>query len=87
MHAHIAIAGLDSYMAEIVVAKMKELANSGCTIITTIHQPSSSVFEYFTHLHLLGEGRTAYCGTTAGALEHFASVGYPCPAFYNPADQ
>ena len=79
--------GLDSYMAEIVVCKMRELADAGCTVFATIHQPSSAMMEYFTHLHLLGEGRTAFCGTTGDAVKHFAAIGHPCPPLHNPADQ
>ncbi|CAN0098628.1 unnamed protein product, partial [Discosporangium mesarthrocarpum] len=35
--------GLDSFMAEAVVAKLKALAESGRTVVATIHQPSSQV--------------------------------------------
>ncbi len=40
--------GLDSFMAESIVDSMYELAvNSGKTVISTIHQPSSQIFEKF----------------------------------------
>lgn len=35
--------GLDSFMAEAVVMKLRVLAESGRTIVATIHQPSSQV--------------------------------------------
>lgn len=39
--------GLDSFMAQQVVAVLKEMAKKGKTIVCTIHQPSSQVFQYF----------------------------------------
>uniref|UniRef100_A0A915Q3K2 ABC transporter domain-containing protein n=1 Tax=Setaria digitata TaxID=48799 RepID=A0A915Q3K2_9BILA len=39
--------GLDSFMAVQVVNCLKEMAKKGKTIITTIHQPSSQVFDMF----------------------------------------
>ena len=40
--------GLDSYMAMIVVKRLEAMAaEQGKTIICTIHQPSSEVFELF----------------------------------------
>ncbi|CAM9798121.1 unnamed protein product [Pylaiella littoralis] len=78
--------GLDSFMAEAVVTKLKELAEAGRTIIGTIHQPSSQVFSLFSHLHLLAEGKTVFCGPLDRAMGHFEAIGHPCPSFYNPAD-
>lgn len=42
--------GLDSFMAMSIVDSMKSLAQSGKTIICTIHQPSSEIFEKFDKL-------------------------------------
>ncbi|CAM9147551.1 unnamed protein product [Ectocarpus fasciculatus] len=78
--------GLDSFMAEAVVTKLRLLAESGRTIVATIHQPSSHVFSLFSHLHLLAEGKTIYCGASDRANAHFEAIGHPCPNFYNPAD-
>jgi ABC-type multidrug transport system ATPase subunit len=64
----------------------RNLAQRGKSIICTIHQPSSQVFELFDRLMLMAEGRLAYLGPTAGAGEFFDSAGYPSPANYNPAD-
>jgi hypothetical protein len=37
---------------------MKNLAKSGHTVVSTIHQPSSSMFLMFDHVLLLAEGTT-----------------------------
>ena len=78
--------GLDSYMAGHVVDLMRELANQGRTVISTIHQPSSQIFSKFTDILLIAEGRTAFMGDIATASTFLASCGYPCPPHYNPAD-
>jgi ABC-type multidrug transport system ATPase subunit len=60
--------GLDAYNARKLVRMMREMAARGKAIVCTIHQPSSDVFAMFDRVLLLAEGRLAYCGTTAGAL-------------------
>jgi ABC-type multidrug transport system ATPase subunit len=63
--------GLDSYSALNVVQCMRELADTGRTIICTIHQPNSETFEYFNMLCLLAEGNLAYIGPKDEALPFF----------------
>lgn len=78
--------GLDSFMAVSVVECMKNLAKKGKTIICTIHQPSSEIFELFDKLCLLAEGRLAFIGSLPSAYKFFESQGYRVPVNYNPAD-
>ncbi|KAA8490737.1 ABC transporter G family member 22 [Porphyridium purpureum] len=79
--------GLDSNTALSVVRLLKELAHTTQkTVITTIHQPSSQIFAEFDKLLLLSEGHVVYFGPACDAVDYFASVGYPCPMGYNPAD-
>jgi ABC-type multidrug transport system ATPase subunit len=59
-------------MALSVVDSMKTLANEGKTIICTIHQPSSEIFEKFDTLCLLAEGRLAYIGNLKEAINYFS---------------
>ena len=63
--------GLDSYMAATVVEVMQKLAQQGRTIISTIHQPSSQVFQMFDKLFLLAEGRVAFSGSLEEAKLFF----------------
>lgn len=42
--------GLDSFMAESSVQSLQQLASEGKTIVATIHQPSSEVFQLFSRL-------------------------------------
>ncbi|XP_055388928.1 protein white-like [Condylostylus longicornis] len=78
--------GLDSFMAESVVNVLKSMTASGRTVIATIHQPSSKIFELFQDLLLLSEGRLVYFGDRVGATEWFKRLGFPCPQYTNPAD-
>ena len=45
--------GLDSFMAESVIIALQKIANEGKTILATIHQPSSEVFQLFDRWYLL----------------------------------
>ena len=78
--------GLDSFMAMSIVESMRDLAKMGKTIICTIHQPSSEIFNSFDGLYLMAEGRLAYSGSLNSAIEFFATQGHQCPPKYNPAD-
>jgi ATP-binding cassette, subfamily G (WHITE), eye pigment precursor transporter len=52
--------GLDSYSALNVVHILKAISDTGCTIICSIHQPSSEVFNSFDSLVLLGQGNVVF---------------------------
>jgi ABC-2 type transporter len=79
--------GLDSYNATQVMQNLAALAhNDKKTIIFTIHQPRSDIFALFDKVLLLARGKQLYFGSSAGASEHFARDGFPCPAGYNIAD-
>ncbi|MCO5548670.1 hypothetical protein L7F22_002129 [Adiantum nelumboides] len=54
--------GLDSASSFFVVQTIRTLARDGRTVIASIHQPSSEVFELFDNLCLLSSGQTIYFG-------------------------
>ncbi|XP_051124588.1 pleiotropic drug resistance protein 3-like isoform X2 [Andrographis paniculata] len=55
--------GLDARAAAIVMRAVKNVADTGRTIVCTIHQPSIDIFEAFDELLLLKTGgRMIYCG-------------------------
>ncbi|XP_053213007.1 protein white-like isoform X1 [Panonychus citri] len=78
--------GLDSFMAQSVVSVLRSMAATRRTILATIHQPSSQVFEMFDEILLLSQGRVAFMGSSADALIFFSRIGLRCPSNYNPAD-
>ena len=78
--------GLDASTALLVVSMLAQLAKSGKTVIATLHQPSSQMFEMFDKVLLLADGKTAFLGTPHDCLDYFTGLGLECPARYNPAD-
>ena len=79
--------GLDSSSALTVIQLVRQLTNQGKTIICTIHQPSSQMFNLFDKVMLLSSGRVAYFGRPDAVQKYFTSIGYPLPStMYNPAD-
>nr|AAP80385.1 ABC transporter [Gossypium hirsutum] len=78
--------GLDSASAFFVTQTLRGLSRDGRTVIASVHQPSSEVFELFDQLYLLSEGKTIYFGQASEAYEFFAQAGFPCPALRNPSD-
>ena len=71
--------GLDSFMAANLVTYLNKMASAGRTIVCTIHQPASDVFNLFQNLLLMADGRVAYMGPTQNALNYFNVLGMQCP--------
>lgn len=65
---------------------LRDLARSGRTIVSTIHQPNSDIFEMFDRLMLLAQGKIIYFNEAKHAVGHFDKIGYKCPELSNPAD-
>lgn len=78
--------GLDSFTAENVMQSLHNLAHNGRTVICTIHQPNSDVFQLFDKLMLLAKGQVVYFGDSQSAVEYFSKINYPCPKYVNPPD-
>ncbi|KAI3786796.1 hypothetical protein L1987_40773 [Smallanthus sonchifolius] len=84
--------GLDARSAAIVMRAVKNIVDTGRTIVCTIHQPSIDIFEAFDELILLKNGgRVTYCGplghNSSRVIEYFESIsGVPkIRDNYNPA--
>uniref|UniRef100_A0A8C2JSR8 ATP-binding cassette, sub-family G (WHITE), member 2a n=2 Tax=Cyprinus carpio TaxID=7962 RepID=A0A8C2JSR8_CYPCA len=78
--------GLDASTANSVLMLLKRMANSGRTIILSIHQPRYSIYRLFDSLTLLLGGRLVYHGPAQDALDYFSEIGYICEPHNNPAD-
>jgi len=78
--------GLDSFQALRVATTIKELAQGGRTIVSSIHQPRSSIFALFDDVVILSEGKMVYNGPAAEMVGYFSKIGYAMPENYNPAD-
>jgi len=79
--------GLDSSTAYDLILTTRELAKRGCTVVCTVHQPSSAIFQLFDKLLVVANGETFYYGNAQNAVGHIESrIGYKCPSTYNPGD-
>lgn len=83
--------GLDGQGAYTIVRLLKKLAANGQTILCTIHQPNSLLFEQFDRLLLLERGGyTVYFGPvgkdSCHLVEYFKQNGAECPEAVNPAE-
>ncbi|CAI0395164.1 unnamed protein product [Linum tenue] len=84
--------GLDARSAAIVMRAVKNIVDTGRTIVCTIHQPSIDIFESFDELILLkAGGRIIYSGPmghhSSSVIEYFEGIeGIPnIKRNYNPA--
>ncbi|RLN61611.1 hypothetical protein BBJ29_007857 [Phytophthora kernoviae] len=66
--------GLDARAAKVIMDGVRKVANTGRTILCTIHQPSTEVFAHFDSLLLLKKG---------GATVFFGDVGDRCSDLIN----
>ncbi|KAG7388091.1 hypothetical protein PHYBOEH_008016 [Phytophthora boehmeriae] len=78
--------GLDSASTYNVMQFVSRLCNENKTVICTIHQPSSMVYDMFTNVMILSAGETVYFGHREQTIPQFAAAGYTCPMYMNPAE-
>ena len=78
--------GLDAATAFQLVTTLKALAVKGRTIICSIHQPRSEIWQLFDNVLLLAKGSPLYSGPRARCLAYFEHLGYILPPFVNPAE-
>ncbi|EQC40473.1 hypothetical protein SDRG_02366 [Saprolegnia diclina VS20] len=63
--------GLDARSAKIIMTGIRKIASTGRTVVCTIHQPSTEVFEMFDSLLLLKRGgETVFFGDLGASASH-----------------
>ncbi|PQQ07581.1 ABC transporter G family member 9-like [Prunus yedoensis var. nudiflora] len=78
--------GLDSTTVQQIVSALWDLASGGRTIVMTIHQPSSRIFNMFHKVMMLSEGNCSYFGKVSEVMDYFSVIGYVPLVAMNPAD-
>jgi ABC-type multidrug transport system ATPase subunit len=79
--------GLDSTASFETMRFIREITKRfRLIVICSIHQPSTSTFELFDTLCLLGGGRVCYFGPVHEVHPYFGSIGFPIPQYVNPAE-
>jgi len=77
---------LDSFSAVQLVQVLYKVADAGSSVLFTIHQPNSDLFNSFNRLLFLNQGRIMYEGSVKDLPEYFSQHGHEIPLHYNPAD-
>ncbi|XP_048733666.1 ATP-binding cassette sub-family G member 8-like [Ostrea edulis] len=78
--------GLDSFTAHSLVETLSKMAQNTRTVLMSIHQPRSDIFELFDLVMILSRGRMVYVGRATEMVSYFTSIGHPCPSLTNPCD-
>jgi ABC-type multidrug transport system ATPase subunit len=78
--------GLDSTTAMHLLQTLRQLAQGGRSICTTIHQPSSRLYQQLDSLLLLSQGHAMYYGQAADVVPWFEGLGYQQPMGVNTGD-
>ena len=65
---------------------LKTIANAGASVLFTIHQPASEIFNAFDNLLLLNKGKVMYQGSVSGVAHYFTERGHPVPEGYSTPD-
>ncbi|KAK9839931.1 hypothetical protein WJX74_000629 [Apatococcus lobatus] len=78
--------GLDATTAMHLLSCLRQLASGGRAVITTIHQPSSRLYQQLDKLLLLSKGHQLYFGPAQKVHMWFNQLGAPCPERVSIAD-
>ncbi len=78
--------GLDSTTAMHLLVTLRQLAQGGRAIITTIHQPSSRLYQQLDSLLLLSQGHPMFYGQAADVVSWFEALGCVQPAGVSTGD-
>ena len=84
--------GLDARAAALVIREVRKIADTGRSVITTIHQPNSDIFFTFDDVVVLQKGGwMSYVGPVGrrgrAMIDHVQTLpgAHPCPRHMNPA--
>jgi ABC-type multidrug transport system ATPase subunit len=84
------VSGLGLKYTKIIMNNvLKELANQGRTVITTIHQPTASIFQLYDTLAVLSKGKLVYMGLASEAMSFFIespNLRFSFDKYTNPAE-
>ncbi|KAL0134714.1 hypothetical protein PUN28_001472 [Cardiocondyla obscurior] len=78
--------GLDTIAAMRVVESLKLIASRGSIVFCTIHQPGMTIYNMFSHVVLMADGRSVFFGTLKNATKFFESQEYRCPVNYDESE-
>lgn len=71
--------GLDSASAFQLVKLLRNIVNSGVSVVAILHQPSARIFELLDDVILMQQGEVAYIGPKENVSQFLRHVGYSVP--------
>ncbi|XP_076302770.1 protein brown [Lasioglossum baleicum] len=77
--------GLDTFSAMQVVHALRTVSLESI-VFCTIHQPGMDIYNLFSHVLFLSDGKTGYIGTVEEATKFFLSLGYECPVGFDESE-
>lgn len=77
---------MDSISALNIVRVLRAIAADDRTLVATIHQPSSQMFELFDKLLLMTDGRIVYQGLPSEVAGYFQGQGFRIQEGYSIPD-
>jgi ABC-type multidrug transport system ATPase subunit len=79
--------GLDAATANNVMQGLKSIAQSGRTVILTLHQPRSDIYHLLDNVVVLAKGgKLVFAGRRQQVEPTFNTQGFTIPEYFNPAD-
>ncbi|KAJ1724608.1 hypothetical protein LPJ53_001144 [Coemansia erecta] len=78
--------GLDAHSALLATRQLRQVAQTGRTVVAVLHQPSSEMFALLDDVLVLLDGRIVYLGPREQLVGYLARLGRPCGMYVNPAD-
>jgi ATP-binding cassette subfamily G (WHITE) protein 1 len=78
--------GLDNFAIKQCIHLLKNISQLDRTVVCTIHQPPSSLFQFFDQVYIVADGYCVYNGSPTELVPFFAVAGYSCPPNNTPAD-
>ena len=78
--------GLDSRAALHLVKLLRREAQSGKTVLCSVHQPSSELFSQFDRMIFMHEGAPIYSGPVTKLKPYLNRLNVDVPKYVNPAD-
>lgn len=78
--------GLDTFNAVQVLKLLKKVARNGAAVVTSIHQPTSPMFETLDHVTLVRQGEIMFQGRPSDLRDYFENRSLPVPIQYSAAD-
>jgi ABC-type multidrug transport system ATPase subunit len=79
--------GLDAFTALNIVDTLASLAHKQRrTVVCTIHQPRTEIFDLLDRILLLVAGRVVFAGSPKASIAFLEANGYALPKAVNPAD-